>query len=351
VLSYPPARVGKPFSWRATALFHHRRGFTIIELLTVIAIIGVLAALLIPAIQASRESSRRSACLNKLRQIGLSLASFHDANGYYPLARQANKTHLAPSQFAYLPDHLIGVGSPGDSFPPRLEQVGSWLLRIQPFMEESATSELWQQAYTLEDVYEAHRKVSQLVIAGHLCPSDPKASQGLNPWGYAMNSYLAVSGNNEFVDEDGHASNASNGPFPTQNWSWSKRPRVKAANVTAGLSKVTFVGERPISSDRYFGRWNMTDFDTVMANPSMEFSVITADGNGFPCPSPGYFRNDDQRNPCAATHFWSLHPGGGAWLLGDGAVVFLDYSAATSVLPAMASVNASVATGDVYTTD
>jgi prepilin-type N-terminal cleavage/methylation domain-containing protein len=326
----------------------HRRGFTLIELLAVIAIIGVLTALLLPAIQASRESSRRTACSSRLRQIGVAIMGFHDANRQYPLSKQANRKYLAPSQFDSLPAHLIGVRW-GDSFPLPLEAVGSWLLRIQPFMEESAAPDLWSRADTLDGVYATHPQVSSLVIPGYLCPSDTQGSQGRNAWNYGMNSYLAVSGNNEHVDDDGHASNATNGVFPTQNWTWSLRPTVTVAKVVNGLSKVTLVGERPASSDRYFGRWNMTDFDTVMANPNMEFSVIATDASGNPCPSPGYFRSDDPRNPCAATHFWSMHPGGGSWLLGDGAVVFLDYSAATTVLPAMASIDGVVSDSSIFT--
>lgn len=326
-----------------------RHAFTLIEVLVVIAIIGVVMALLLPAIQSSRESSRRTACSNKLRQIGVAIMAFHDSYRSYPLAKQANRTTMVPSQFYFLPDHLIGTRW-GDSFPLPLEAVGSWLLRIQPFTEESAAPNLWGSADTLEKVYSTHPQVSALIIPGYLCPSDTQASQGKNAWGYGMNSYLAVSGNNEHVDTNGHASNATNGVFPTQSWDRSPRPTVTMAKVTAGLSKVTFVGERPASSDRYFGRWNMTDFDTVMANPNMEFSVIATDASGSPCPSPGYFRSDDPRNPCAATHFWSMHPGGGLWLFGDGSVAFLDYSAATTVLPEMASIDGTVPADDVYTT-
>lgn len=327
-----------------------RRGFTLVELLATIAIVGVLGALLIPAIQASREASRRSACGNKLRQIGLAITRFHDSFQQFPLSRQATRRHLAPCQFDSLPEHLVGVGGPGDGFPPRLEQVGSWLLRIQPFMEEMAAPEMWKRPVTLEAVYQVHREVAGLAMPAYACPSDQHAAAGNNPWGYAMNSYLAVSGNDEHVDGQGHASNATNGVFPTQNWDWSPRPRMTMAKVVAGLGKVTLVGERPVSSDRYFGRWTMTDFDTVMANPNLEFSVIATDAAGNPCPSPGYFRADEPGDPCAATHFWSMHPGGGSWLLGDGAVVFIDYSAATTVLPAMASVDGSGAAEDIFTT-
>ena len=319
-----------------------RQGFSLIELLVVIAIIGALVGLLLPAVQASRESARRTACSNKMRQLGVAIHQYHDALQRYPTARQTTKNYLAPSQFSVLPDHLVGVGEADDTFPPRVEQVGSWLLQIQPFLEEQTGHALWGQPTTLAEVYATHAAVSELIIPSFLCPSDWHAATGKNRWGYGLTNYLAISGNNEHLDDEGHASNATNGVFPTQNWSWSRRPTVTTAHLTAGLSHVTVVGERPISADRYFGRWTMTDFDTVLANPNMEFSVITTDNQGNPCPSPGFFRDDEPDNPCAATHFWSLHPGGGFWLMADGSVHFLAYSAATTILPAMASVDGTI---------
>lgn len=124
-----------------------RCGFTVVELLVSLAIIGILVALLLPAISSARETSRRAQCMGNLRNISVALTSFDTAQRRLPAS--GNWGH-DPSLNS-LPYH-------------------TWAVSILPYTEQSALYNSWEIDKPLTDPVNAPLTQSQIPI--YLCPSD-----------------------------------------------------------------------------------------------------------------------------------------------------------------------------------
>jgi prepilin-type N-terminal cleavage/methylation domain-containing protein len=114
-------------------------GFTLVELLVVIAIIGALIGLLLPAVQSARESARRTTCGNNLKQLGLALHSYASANA-----------RAGDGRFPYIAYHNDGRGGNdlgGSTVNNMLWQDSvSWIVQILPHLEEDALYQTWGTA-------------------------------------------------------------------------------------------------------------------------------------------------------------------------------------------------------------
>lgn len=135
----------------------NHRAFTLVELLVVIAIIGLLVGLLLPAVQAARESARVMSCKNNLHQIALATDMFHSAMGSYPPAR-------------YQP-------RPGDDSSRACGgKETTWLVRIMPYMEASNIERQWDYGLA----YASHAdQVRSQNLPMYCCPSRRSASDAI----------------------------------------------------------------------------------------------------------------------------------------------------------------------------
>jgi prepilin-type N-terminal cleavage/methylation domain-containing protein len=139
--------------------FRRNRAFSLIELLVVMTIIGILIALLLPAVQSAREQSRRMKCQNNLKQIGAALLEFNNVH------------HEFPASSRWPPGSDIDRKN-----NPNLYQT--WAIMILPYMEEA---ELFGQFdRNLPTTHPKNKPARSRNVAALLCPSDPYNDQPFN---------------------------------------------------------------------------------------------------------------------------------------------------------------------------
>jgi prepilin-type N-terminal cleavage/methylation domain-containing protein/prepilin-type processing-associated H-X9-DG protein len=138
--------------------FLRREGFSLVELLVVIAVIGLLISLLLPAVQAAREAARRLGCLNNLHQIGIGLHAYHDSYKRFPLGGVEMRSLRLPSgQLRY----------------PNGRQL-AWSAYILPYLElKSLTDRIdFKKAFDSPE----NAKAAAEIVSTYLCPSVSRQS-------------------------------------------------------------------------------------------------------------------------------------------------------------------------------
>ena len=137
-----------------------RIGFTLVELLVVITIIGILISLLLPAVQAAREAARRLQCSNNLKQIGLALHNYHTMHNQFPLGSLTNSTTWGGApEWPYLLYYILPYMEQ-DSLYNKLADLQK--TNVKPFFSNAKTA--WAE-------------YSQIAMPNYLCPSDGMGGQ------------------------------------------------------------------------------------------------------------------------------------------------------------------------------
>lgn len=202
---------------------HAWRGVTLIELLAVMGIIGLLVAILLPAVQAARQTAQRVACANNLRQIGLGLAAYHGAFDIFPPALTSSLTG-GPYQGLYSPQvHLLGFLDMSATFNSVNFMVGAAPPESVSRMGYLAPAEAYAG--------EANRTAATSSVSLFLCPSDG------GPFKEAGGNYRGNVGVGPFWATTAEYSDSGNGLFP-------EMETISASRVPDGLSRTAAFSER-----------------------------------------------------------------------------------------------------------
>jgi prepilin-type processing-associated H-X9-DG protein len=294
----------------------------------VIAIIGILIALLLPAVQMAREAARRVQCANNLKQMGLALHNYHDSIGVLP------------------PGYVSAVQA-GHVNYPELGPGWGWGAMILPRLEQRPLFDAINFGLPITDPASATSR--QVVLDVYLCPSStpdgPVRVVGDEDQTTVLvadlgaSQYVASSGQGEVEEVPG----SNNGLL-------FRNSRVGFRDVKDGLGQTLLVGERPR---------NLADATWVGAVPSghactnptwpvrdCATSNVMVMANTGPWPDEPWV-NVPNHKGSKADDYWSLHPGGCNFLFGDGSVRFVK----ETVNPAVFSALASRAGGEVVGSD
>jgi prepilin-type N-terminal cleavage/methylation domain-containing protein/prepilin-type processing-associated H-X9-DG protein len=276
-----------------------RNGFTLIELLVVIAIIAVLIGLLLPAVQKVREAAARLKCVNNLKQVGLALHNYENANQRFPSG-------------------YLAAGAYSDGATDTAPGWG-WATLILPYAEQD---NLYRSInLNLPVQHPQNAPAVNQVVKLYLCPSDlAPAAPFTVPDGFGdpvvqagASSYAACVGG----DESGTVDPLGAGAF-------YRNSATRVADVTDGMSNTIFVGERSWANAK--GIWAGVPAGAVCARGPKNPSPGSANG-WLRAPTlvlaHAHLNNATTDTDSGLDDFSSPHVGGANFLFGDGSVRFI----------------------------
>jgi prepilin-type N-terminal cleavage/methylation domain-containing protein len=337
-----------------------RSGFTLIELLVVIAIIAILIGLLLPAVQKVREAAARIQCTNNLKQMALAAHNYHDSLGALPAGVTLGMNQTSGAGWwgggrtaapKYNPPPF-GWANATTSYPA--DGYWSYQMRLAPYLEQDNIAAVvrnagpfaWPWWLAIPGFSGGNRFVVSQKFKIYSCPSD---TRGMLAWTepgsgnqHALTSYLGVTGRDSYQETlpgtgDPDAGKAK---LPGQNGLLFVNSKVKMVEITDGTSNTLMIGERPPDSSTEYGwNWVAWGYDGAGFGAGDCLLGVRERIPSMGGSKPGLYRAGSPTNPADFDHFWSQHPGGGQWAMGDGSVRFIAYTVGTRVVTSISGVN------------
>lgn len=311
--------------------------FTLIELLVVIAIIAILIALLVPAVQRTREAAARTECANNLKQLGLALHGFHDQNKVFPASGWQS-----------------GVSGPGN---PAGKAVG-WRPLILPFIEQASLQRLYD--FNLDWWVGTNLPAASVPVRTFKCPSVParpevtSAPAQMTRPAMTFPNPIAPADYETIMGVHPTAINAALYNGPNRFSVMHRNSRNRMTDITDGTSTTIMVVEcsaRPMIYRLHLPLSYPTNSNNQgigWADSEGPFSLDGANSDGSleacsvasGCTFAMNKRNDNEP--------YSFHPGGANMLFADGHVQFIRAGVSLGVLAALCTRNAGevVAAGE-----
>jgi len=301
-----------------------RSGFTLVELLVVITIIGILIALLLPAVQSAREAARRAQCANHLKQLGLAMLAHHEAVGHFPSGGWG----------------WTFVGEPERGTDKN--QPGGWAFNLLDYLEQS---NLRQMGLGLPDSDRTDAIIKRIAtpIATFNCPSRRRPltypdRRVNNPYRTATDDaiFATQAALTDYAINGGDHSNTklTNGPasvaagdaiadgdwpdMSDRNGIAHQRSEVTLAEVRDGSSNTYMIGEKYLNPDQYTTGEDGADNENLYVGVDNDHYRFTHPDFGRP--------RQDRPSVSLYSVFGSAHPGGWQAVFCDGSVHSISYS-------------------------